>query len=169
MFQYPPEIDIKQKTNEEIFLETLDVRNLAVDIRSFDNAFFEEALKSRLSHPKSTTTLSAKSQTSAISVKSAKSQKSAKNVRIAEETKDSKTDGSTKADKPASATSQRTTSAKSMASSLTFIDDLNDKDEAVLAWNKTPFCVYMQKHVLRHKPTEKNVSIDVSKICAGDR
>ena len=109
-----------------------------------------------------------------------KSQKSAKNVRISEDIKVSQqsvvveTDHTEKRSssgsaKRASATSVRTASAKSMTSSMTFADDLNDRDEAVLAWNKTPFCVYMQKHVLRHKPTEKNIAIDVDKICSGDR
>lgn len=42
------DIDSGSKRIEDIFSEALDARSLAVDIRAFDEAFFEEALKSRL-------------------------------------------------------------------------------------------------------------------------
>ena len=195
-FQYPPKVDIREKSVEQIFHEALDMRSMAVDIHAYDASFFEEALQSRLSHHRTNSATNAKRNTSAKSnVSSAKSRTQKKSVRIM----DGKSSGdnvSQPASKPGSANSSRANSAtksqgrvnsatksqqrlnsanssqraNSAKSVVSIIDDAcDDKEDAVLAWNKTPFCVAMQKHALRHQPSEKNVQLDVAKICAGDR
>ena len=42
-------------------------------------------------------------------------------------------------------------------------------NEKILAWNKTPSMIAMQKHVHKHRGNRKSVSFDVNKIFKGDR
>lgn len=44
-----------------------------------------------------------------------------------------------------------------------------EAERPVLVWNKTPSIVAMQKHVIRHQNSEKNVDFDVNKVITGDR
>ena len=50
------------------------------------------------------------------------------------------------------------------------IENSNKIDsEKILAWNKTPSMIDMQKHVHKHRGSKKNVSFDVDAIFNGDR
>ena len=52
-----------------------------------------------------------------------------------------------------------------------FQTDGTDKQdsEKIVAWNKTPSMIHMQKHVHKHKGNEQVVSFDVNKIFNGER
>jgi hypothetical protein len=45
----------------------------------------------------------------------------------------------------------------------------NDQNEKVLAWNRTPSIVSLQKHVMKHTKSQSNVSFKVDHILKGDR
>lgn len=47
-FSYPPNLDLSSKADEKIFNEFLNRKSLAIDIRAFDEAFFKEAIVSRV-------------------------------------------------------------------------------------------------------------------------
>ena len=87
-FDYPPQVDVTEKTIEQIFHDSLDARSLAVDIRAFDEAFFEAAVKSRLArHSAKSPALksvpgSAKSGKSTSSKVTGSSTKGAKNAEV---------------------------------------------------------------------------------------
>lgn len=45
----------------------------------------------------------------------------------------------------------------------------NDKNEKVLAWNRTPSIINLQKHVLKHNFSQTTVSFNVERVLKGDR
>ncbi|XP_052104362.1 ankyrin repeat and MYND domain-containing protein 1-like isoform X1 [Mytilus californianus] len=45
----------------------------------------------------------------------------------------------------------------------------NDKNEKVLAWNRTPSVINLQKHVLKHKGSQNTVSFKVDQVLKGER
>lgn len=45
----------------------------------------------------------------------------------------------------------------------------NDQNEKVLAWNRTPSIVSLQKHVMKHTKSQSNASFKVDQILKGDR
>lgn len=48
-------------------------------------------------------------------------------------------------------------------------DEKKDKDEKVVAWNKTPSIIALQRHVYKHRQRQGSVSYKIDKVLKGDR